>query len=138
MSRERSVRLEWLGEGSRFRGGGVDPPSPEVVIDGDHGGGPSPMQALLLAAGACAGADIVPILQKMRAELQSLVITVAGRRREATPHRFETVRYHFMASGRGLDHAALRRAVELSIGKYCSVIHTLAPDVDVAYDVQVG
>ena len=38
----------------------------------------------------------------------------------------------------GLDQVKARRAVELSIQKYCSVIHSLAPDIRVSYDVEVA
>ena len=34
MAETRAVRLEWMGEGLRFRGGGTDPTTPEIELDG--------------------------------------------------------------------------------------------------------
>jgi len=31
-----------------------------------------------------------------------------------------------------------RRAIDLSIEKYCSVLHSLKPDIAVSYDVELG
>ena len=39
--------------------------------------------------------------------------------------------YEFTAAGTGVDLARLRRAVALSLDKYCSVVATLAPDTTV-------
>jgi len=38
-------------------------------------------------------------------------------------------------AGDGADEAKARRAVELSLEKYCSVVASLAPDIPVTYDV---
>jgi uncharacterized OsmC-like protein len=34
-----------------------------------------------------------------------------------------------------VDEARARRAIELSIAKYCSVIHSLAPDIRVSHEL---
>jgi len=57
MPQTREVRLDWSGDGLRFAGQGVDPPSPAVTIDGSGEHGPSPTQALLLSCAACSGAE---------------------------------------------------------------------------------
>lgn len=134
---ERAIRLEWLGEGMRFRGAGTEPRTAAVEIDGDGDTGPSPMIALLLAAAGCTGADVVLILKKMRVELRRCVIEVRGTRREEEPRRYVALHYRYALAGDGLDRAKAERAVKLSIEKYCSVMHTLAPDVAISYDIVV-
>lgn len=135
MPTERAVRLTWDGSGMRFTGGGVVPPSPPVVVDGDAAGGPAPMQMLLLAAAGCAGADVVSILAKMRAGLEALTVDVHGVRRDEEPRRYVEIRFRFSLHGPGIDMAKAERAVTLSLEKYCSVIHSLAPDIDVRHEV---
>ena len=66
MPDERAILLEWSGQGTRFEGGGTEPSTPAIVLDGDGAAGPSPMLTLLLACAACSGADVVTILRKMR------------------------------------------------------------------------
>ena len=137
-SNRRTVKMAWLGEGLKFRGAGTEPESPSIVVDGDSAEGPSPMLALLMAAGGCSGADVVHILKKMRQQPTTLEITVSGIRREEEPRRFTGLHMTFRVSGDGLDREKIEHAVSLSIEKYCSVIHSLAPDITVVYDIELA
>ena len=137
-SDRRTVKMEWMGEGLRFKGAGTEPESPYIVLDGDSEEGPSPMLALLLAAGGCSGADVVHILKKMRTPPATLEITVSGIRREEQPRRFMDLHLAFRVTGDGLDRDKIEHAVSLSIEKYCSVIHSLAPDIAVGYDIELA
>ena len=136
ITNRRAVRLEWLGEGLRFKGGGTEPPSPDIILDADSEEGPSPMLALLLAAGGCSGADVVHILGKMREPATEVSIEVSGLRRDDHPRRFTDIHFVFHIRGGDVDRDKAEHAVELSVTKYCSVIHSLAPDVTVTYDVE--
>lgn len=138
MGNERAVRLDWTGAGTRFTGAGTLPQSPEITIDGDGEAGPSPMLALLLAAGACSGADVVLILEKMRVVLRTLRIEVQGVRREEHPRRYTEVTCRFTLAGEGLDRAKAERAVGLSLEKYCSVVHSLRPDIAVRHEITLA
>jgi putative redox protein len=138
MPTERAVRLTWSGTGMRFTGEGVLPASPSIPLDGDAVAGPSPMLTLLLAAGSCSGSDVVSILAKMRVRLEALTVDVVGVRRDEEPQRYVEIRYRFSLRGDGLDAAKAERAVGLSLEKYCSVIHSLAPDIVVRHEVVVA
>ena len=96
------------------------------------------MLVLLLAAAGCTAADVVLILEKTRVELSALSVEVDGTRREQDPRRYEAVHFRYRIRGKGLDDAKATRAVSLSVEKYCSVMHTLAPDVKITYDVEVS
>lgn len=129
MASKRAV-LRWTGEGEVFRGGvpgGVD-----ILVDGDGRLGPSPMDALLLSLGGCMGADVLMILRKGRVPVTGLEVEVEGERPDEPPRRFLSLRLEYRVEGPGPEHdARLERAVALSRDKYCSVIHTLRPDLDV-------
>lgn len=135
MGNHRAVRLEWLGKGMRFRAVGTEPATPAIEIDGDGSSGPSPMISLLMAAAGCTGSDVVSILQKMRVQLAQVVVEVSGERREEHPRRYLSVHYRYQISGEGLDQDKAERAVTLSLEKYCSVLHSLAPDIKVTHEV---
>ena len=79
------------------------------------------MLQLLLAAAACSGADVVDILAKMREKLTGLDIEAWGDRRDEPPRRYTGLRLLFRARGDSLDEAKVRRAIDLSLEKYCSV-----------------
>jgi len=75
------------------------------------------------------------VLKKMRVDLQELHIDVAGTRREEEPRRYVAVHFTYRIRGSGLDEAKARRAIDLSLEKYCSVVHSLAPDIRVTYEL---
>jgi putative redox protein len=131
MSREtRRAAITWQ-EGLRFVGG--EPGGPVATIDGDNTAGLGPMLSLLLAAAACSGSDVVIILGKMQEKLRGLRIEVEGVRREEEPRRYVAIHLDYRMEGEGLDPAKARRAIDLSLEKYCSVIHSLAPDIAITY-----
>lgn len=138
MPQQRAVRLQWTGERLRFTGGGTEPETPAITIDGDGAAGPSPMLALLLAAAGCSAADVVVILKKMRVDLAHLSVEVRGTRRDEEPRRYTDITFRFRAGGPNLGRDQVERAVGLSLGKYCSVVHSLAPDIDVRHEIELA
>jgi putative redox protein len=128
----RFAELTWQ-DGLTFTAGA--PEGPQVTLDGDGERGPSPVVTLLAAAGACTGSDIVLILEKMRAGLSEFRMAVRGTRRETDPRRLVALHLTIHLRGSNLDEVRARRAVDLSLGKYCSVVHSLAPDIAISYDL---
>lgn len=94
---------------------------------GGHDLGPTPVEALLASLAACTAMDVLLILQKKRAKVESYRIEVDGERASDGPYPRPftslTVR-HFLA-GEGLDPKAVEQAVALSDEKYCTVMATL-------------
>ncbi len=122
------VSLRWRGDGLVFVGGA--PGGPEIVVDSDGNHGPSPTQTLLLALAGCMGVDVRLILEKGKVHVESFDVDVEGDRVDGTPRRFHTVRLTYRVKGlEPQDRPKLERAVELSKQKYCSVLHTLRPDL---------
>jgi putative redox protein len=131
----KRVTLAWQ-ERLVFRGG--EPGGPVTTIDGDNAAAPGPMLTLLLAAAACTGADVAVILGKMRVVLRECRIEASGVRREEEPRRYTAIHLEYHLSGEGIDEAKARRAIDLSITKYCSVVHSLAPDIRVTHGLTLG
>jgi putative redox protein len=91
-----------------------------------------------MSVAACMGIDIKVILEKGRVTLNELVIEVSGERAPDPPRRFRTLRMTVRAEGPAeADRPKLDRAVELSRDKYCSVFHTLRPDLDVQISTEI-
>ena len=131
----KRIILEWE-EALRFRGG--EPGGPSVLIDGGNAEGPGPMLTLLLAAAACTGSDVVVVLKKMRVSFSTLRIEVSAVRRETEPRRYVSLHLDYSLTGAGIDPAKVRRAIDLSLEKYCSVIHSLASDIAITYALSLA
>jgi len=129
------VTVRWK-EGLQFEGGPTGRPA--VLVDGDSRAATSPVELLLVAAATCTAADVVTILQKQRIKLAALEVAVLGTRRETEPRRYTAIAFHFTVRGEGADETKARRAIDLSLEKYCSVVSSLAPDISISYDLTVG
>ncbi len=129
------ITLRWT-EQLKFEGGGLGRPT--ILVDGDSKAATSPVELLLLAAATCSAADVVVILQKQRVRLAALEVAVRGTRRETEPKRYTAIAFHFTIRGEGADETKARRAIDLSLEKYCSVVASLAPDISISYDVSVA
>jgi putative redox protein len=129
------VSMRWLKD-LQFEGGG--PGQPSILVDGDTKVATSPVQLLVLAAATCTASDIVIILEKQRIKLEALDISVRGTRRKEPPRRLTALAFHVSVRGAGADEGKVRRAIDLSLEKYCSVVASLAPDIPIRYDVTIA
>lgn len=130
------VGLEWTGD-LRFRGGREG--GPHVQVDGDGKDGATPMESLLLALAGCTAADVVDIARKMREPIEGATfhVRIEGERAPEPPRRYTRVRIRYRWRGDGLSREKLQRAIQLSQEKYCSVMHTLRPDLELDWTLEV-
>ncbi len=133
-----TVRWE---DGMRF--GGTPESGAAITLDvrpdlGGTGRGPSPMETVLLALGACTGMDVVSILRKMHAPFEGFEVRVTADRAEDHPRVFTRIHLEYVFSGAGLQADQVKRAVELSQEKYCSVSAMLRKAVDLTYSWRIA
>ena len=128
------IALWWEGRGLELRARGRS--GHEVIIDGDTKTGTSPVEALLVSLTACMAADIVDILVKGRVPVTSMEVAASGMRNPEPPRRFLSIRMVFTVGGISDENEPkLERALALSREKYCSVMHTLRPDLEIATEL---
>jgi len=110
-----------------------------VVFDGnkDDSSAPSPMEMVLMAAGACSSVDVVSILKKSRQQVVDCEVTLTGERAETVPKVFTKIHLHFEVTGFDLSEKQVERAVQLSADKYCSVSIMLSGSVAVTHSFSV-
>jgi len=129
------VELTWDGD-LRFRGRAG---SAAVVVDSDGLAGASPVQSLALALAGCMSVDVVHILQKGRLPLRGLRAHLRAERAASEPHRLVRVDLRFGVAG-DIAPEKVERAIALSREKYCSVWHSLRPDIEfrTGFEVRTG
>ena len=96
-----------------------------LTMDGAPDGGgrnlaPRPMETFLAGAGGCTAYDVVLILKRGRQDVRGGEVKLDADRAAEDPKVFTRIRLHFKVSGRGLQAAAVERAIALSHDKYCS------------------
>ncbi len=103
----------------------------EIAFDAALQEGCSPTESLLLSLAGCMGIDMVSFLRKMRCQIASYRVDLAGQRNPTPPQRYTAIEMRIAVTGSGLTQRKLARAVSLSQEKYCSVYHSLRPDLAV-------
>jgi putative redox protein len=91
---------------------------------------------LLMAAASCSTYDVASILNKQREPLESLECRCTGEQEVDPPHRFLRMHLHFLVKG-AVKPERIKRAIALSEEKYCSVINTLRPGVEIICDYEL-
>lgn len=99
--------------------------------------GPSPMELVLIGAGGCSAYDVVHILEKGREAVEDCVVEMDADRADTEPKVFTRIHMHFIVKGRALSEAKVKRAIDLSIEKYCSATAMLAKTAVVTHDFEV-
>lgn len=131
-----AVELQW-DRALRFEATGAS--GVPTVVDGESAAGASPVESLLIALAACMGSDVVDLLNKMRVPFDGLAVHAEGDRRPEPPRWYTAIRLIYEVNGIPPDaQAKLERAVDLSREKYCSVLHTLRPDLDLSIRIDAG
>ena len=121
-----TVHATWRGD-RRYEIG--RPGGPAVIIDAAGREGLGPVDTMLGALAACSAIDVVEYLAKRRTPATSVDVRVDAERRPTAPRRVLQALLEFAIDGEGIDAAHAERAIALSFQTYCSISHTLAPDV---------
>ena len=117
-------------EGDRSRLLGRTGSGHELILD-DTGGdaGPRPSELVPLALAACTAMDVIAILRKKRQDVSRYQVRADATQREATPTVFTRIDVVLEVEGPDVDVEAVRRAIELSATRYCTVGSTLSTGV---------
>ncbi|KZN31555.1 OsmC family protein [Pseudoalteromonas luteoviolacea] len=127
--------VKWV-EGDTFLGRSNS--GHNVVFDaGAESAAPSPMEMVLMSAGACASVDVVSILKKAKQTVHNVEVKLAAERAESAPRVFTKINLHFVVTGDNVSEKHLARAVNLSAEKYCSVALMLEKAVEITHTHEV-
>jgi putative redox protein len=132
----QTATVKWMGA-EKFLA--TMPSGHEVAFDTDRkeNSAPGPMEMLLGALGTCSSVDVVSILAKKRQKLASLEIVISGERASEPPTVWTKIDMAYKLTGE-LNEEAVRRAIELSQTKYCSVETMLGKTATISYRFEIS
>lgn len=99
--------------------------------------GMKPSDLLLLSLLTCSAYDVVNILRKQRQSLTGLRVIAVSVQEERPPFAFQKIHMQYRLAGVNLRADAVRRAIELSETRYCSVYNTLKHSVELSSDFEI-
>ena len=93
----------------------------------------SPKALLLSGLAGCSGIDVVLILEKMRVPFANLQIDVETEQTDGEPKVFKDILMTFTVQAAEEAEGKIRKAIELSLEKYCGVAAMLQKHSKINY-----
>jgi len=97
---------------------------------GGEGRGTRPMELVLMGVGGCASIDLGLILKKQKQVLVDYTVEITAERNDNAAKNFRSINLHFNLFG-DLDELKVKRAIDLTLTKYCSVILSLNESIKI-------
>lgn len=126
-----TASVKWVGD-EKFLATGASGHAVPFDSDRNSNNAAGPMEMVLMALGACTATDMVSILQKKRQNLQSLEVVCSGKRAADPPRVWIKLEVVFRVRG-VVEESAVKRAMELTAEKYCSVAAMLKKTAEISW-----
>lgn len=97
--------------------------------DGSGTVGFRPSELVLVGLAGCTAQDVISILGKKRQAFDLYEVGVDAEQRDAHPHAFTDISVEHRLTGATLEVEAVRRSIELSATKYCTVTAVVASGI---------
>lgn len=119
-----------------------DNPSGHTVImdtsieNGGQNSGLAPKAMMLSSLAGCSGLDVIMILDKMKVKVDDFKIITTGSLTEEHPKYYHTVHVVYQFFGTDLPQDKIKKAVDLSVEKYCGVMEMFRKFAKVSIEIQ--
>jgi putative redox protein len=119
------VQVTWMG-GQLFE---AADDAGHTILTGSDPRSFKPPNLLLAALAACAGIDLVTILEKKRQKVTGIEAHLSKQNAPDPPWTIEKIEIEWVVRGHKLSEKAVWDAVHLAEGKYCSVAASLKSEI---------
>jgi putative redox protein len=94
-----------------------------------------PFQLFVIGCGGCSFVDVVDILAKSRKNFTRIELFLEAARAETIPKILRKLMFHYHVDGSEMTVELIRRAIELSLTKYCSA--SLSLDRSIVFEALI-
>jgi putative redox protein len=108
-----------------------------ATINTGGAGNFSPKSLLLAGLAGCTGIDVVLILEKMRVPFADLQIETQTEQTDTEPKVFKDIQLTFSITTAEENRDKVKKAIDLSLEKYCGVAAMLQKHSAIHYTLQV-
>ena len=81
--------------------------------------------------------DVISILRKKKQDVTDFEINVDGTTAEHHPRYFTDIHIEYVITGKDISEDAVKRAIDLSIDKYCMVGTTIKKAANITYSYKI-
>ena len=134
-----SINVKWI-ENMAFEAE-VDGVKIKLDTLSEHGGtnqGPRPKPLLMVALAGCTAMDVISLMKKMRVDVDEFNVRVDGELTEEHPKQFTSMLIVYSFKGNNIDEEKVKKAINLSLEKYCGVSASLKKVMDINYKIEIN
>jgi putative redox protein len=122
------VKIDWKGH-RRFDGlsdSGFTQKLDASEANGGENSAARPMEYIAFGLVGCTAMDVISILQKKQQQVTDFQVKMHANRASEHPRVFTNAVIEYLVTGKDVNEAAVLRAIELSVEKYCPVYAMLS------------
>ena len=134
-----TTNTQWTG-GMSFEAK-IDTYTIQLDASPDVGGedkGPRPKPLLMVSLAGCTGMDVISILGKMKVIPKTFNVRTEGDLLDEHPKAYSAISIIYEFEGDDLPIDKIRKAINLSIERYCGVNETLKKAIKMNYEIQIN
>jgi putative redox protein len=140
MHSEKKMVLEWKSgyqlEAKNEKGLSVKFDAP--ITHGGEETALSPMENVLASLAACSSFHVLTILRKKKQTVTDYSVEATAERREDPPPRvFTKIHLKYIINGQNINPESVKKAIQLSEEKYCSVGGMLKNSVEITSSFEI-
>ena len=106
------------------------------VENGGQNSGLAPKAMMLSSLAGCSGLDVISVLNKMKVEVDDFKIITTGELTDEHPKYYHSVQVVYQFFGKNLPQDKLKKAVDLSVEKYCGVMEMFRRFAKVTIEIE--
>ncbi len=104
--------------------------------NGGNGDGFRPKSLMLSALAGCSGVDVIPLLKKMRAEVDGFSIDIEAELTDEHPKYYHKVKVNYNFYGKEFKKSKIEKAVKLSEERYCGVMEMFRQFAEITIEIK--
>ncbi len=104
---------------------------------GGQNQGPRPKALLMVALAGCTGMDVISLLKKMKVDVETFDLKIEGETKEDHPQKFLKMKIIYEFKGKNIDFEKVKKAINLSIDKYCGVYANLKDAMELSHEIVI-
>lgn len=108
-----------------------------IKLDGNKENGFGPKALLLAGLAGCSGIDVVDIMEKMRVAFSDFTIDTEAEQTDEHPKVFKEILITYRIKTAGANKEKIKKAIDLSLEKYCGVSAILRKNSPVNYKLVI-
>jgi putative redox protein len=108
-----------------------------IELDGSRQNGFGPKALLLSGLAGCSGIDVVDILAKMKVEFSNFEIDVEAEQTDEHPKVYKEIQITYKIKTATENEDKVKKAIELSLDKYCGVSAMLRKNSPIHYKLEI-